>query len=98
MRDIVENVRGVETIPRGQTVRGFTISEGRYEVRIAESDDEIENALRLRHRVFNVELAGRDETNELEVDEFDAICEHLIVIETTLADDRPPTTDHGRRP
>lgn len=83
MRDIVENVRGVETIPRGQTVRGFTISEGRYEVRIAESDDEIENALRLRHRVFNVELAGRDETNELEVDEFDAICEHLIVIETT---------------
>lgn len=53
-----------------------------YEARLASSKSEIESALRLRFAVFNLELnegldsayhVGRDE------DEFDSVCDHLIV-------------------
>lgn len=61
------------------------ISAERYTVRIAQTQREIESALRLRHEVFNVELAGLKETKEsgeLEFDRFDFYCKHLIVVET----------------
>ncbi len=60
------------------------IQEGRYEVRFARNADELDELLRLRFEIFNVELGeglessletGRDE------DEFDAVCHHLIVVE-----------------
>lgn len=60
------------------------IVEGRYAVRLAQTPDEIDAALRLRFEVFNLELGegleasfitGRDE------DEFDATCHHLICVE-----------------
>lgn len=60
------------------------IKEGRYTVRLARTPEEIDEALRLRFDVFNIELGegldasfitGRDE------DEFDATCQHLICIE-----------------
>jgi putative hemolysin len=62
----------------------FEFSEGRYTVRLARTNDEIDAALRLRFAVFNLELGegleasyitGRDE------DRFDAHCDHLIAIE-----------------
>lgn len=61
------------------TENELSITDGRYQVTIAGNTEETEAALRLRHRVFNVELGGHDATEELEYDEFDAICRHLIV-------------------
>lgn len=60
------------------------ISEGRYTVKIAETQLEVESALRLRYEVFNVELGGAVSDNDpsrLEFDEFDFRCRHLIVVD-----------------
>lgn len=58
-------------------------SDGRYVVHIARNRREVESALRLRHRVFNVELGGRvepDDSVRMEFDAFDLRCRHLIVV------------------
>lgn len=61
----------------------FEIREGAYVVRLARSELEIDRALQLRYRVFNLELdeglasshaLGRDE------DVYDAQCDHLVAI------------------
>lgn len=60
----------------------LSIIEGRYELRLAADAAEIGSALRLRHRVFNVELGSdrRSENGkEIESDRYDAFCRHLIV-------------------
>ncbi len=66
----------------GELLPPETIREGRYEVRFAASERELDELLRLRFAVFNLELGeglessyatGRDR------DEFDAVCHHLIV-------------------
>ena len=58
------------------------LSTGRYQLALAQSDEDIRSALRLRYRVFNLELreglasshgAGEDR------DEFDDVMRHLIV-------------------
>ncbi len=60
------------------------LTAGRYEVRFARSEEELDQALRLRYQVFNVELnegldlsavSGRDE------DEFDRRFHHLLISE-----------------
>lgn len=65
-----------ELLPAG------VIEHGRYRVRFARLADELDAVLRLRYRVFNLELGeglaasaatGRDE------DAFDAACHHLLV-------------------
>ncbi|HWQ33287.1 MAG TPA: GNAT family N-acyltransferase [Blastocatellia bacterium] len=62
------------------------ISEGRYQLRLAQTADDLDAVLRLRFEVFNLELGeglaasyltGRDE------DEFDQTCDHLMVTERT---------------
>jgi putative hemolysin len=55
-----------------------------YSVRFAKSPDEIRAALRLRFEVFNLELhEGLSTSHEsgIDEDEFDAVCDHLIVVE-----------------
>ncbi len=64
----------------------FEISGGKYTVRLAQSREEVESALRLRFYVFNIELGeGLDESYEKKLDEdkYDNHCDHLIVIENT---------------
>ena len=56
------------------------ITEGRYQVRLAKNARETASALRLRHEVFNVELAG-ETASGLEFDAYDFKCRHLIVID-----------------
>ena len=60
------------------------ITFGRYLIRIARSDEEIEAALRLRFEVFNLEL-GRglpfSFRTGLDLDEFDSDSEHVILVE-----------------
>ena len=58
------------------------IAQGSYRVRLAVSDAHVEAALRLRFRVFNLELnEGLPSAFEtgLDRDQFDPVCEHLIV-------------------
>jgi putative hemolysin len=61
-----------------------TIETSKYVVRFAQTEEEVDRALKLRFEVFNLELkegldssfiTGRDE------DEFDATCHHLIITE-----------------
>jgi putative hemolysin len=60
------------------------INEGRYSVRLATKPAEVEAALRLRFEVFNLELNEGLESSYitgLDEDEYDASCDHLILIE-----------------
>jgi putative hemolysin len=55
---------------------------GRYRMRLAETAVDREAACRLRFKVFNIELGEGLESsyeNGLDTDQFDAICEHLLV-------------------
>ncbi len=55
---------------------------GRYRLRLAETPEDREAACRLRFKVFNIELGeGLESSYEtgLDMDRFDAICEHLLV-------------------
>ena len=70
-----------------ESTRTSTVAERKrpaYVVRFARNEEEIHAALRLRYEVFNLELneglasahaTGKDE------DEFDEVCDHLIVVE-----------------
>lgn len=60
------------------------LSESRYAVRFARNAQEADAALRLRFRVFNLELGEGLESSfatQRDEDEFDAQCHHLIVLE-----------------
>jgi len=65
------------------STQATSIVSGVYEAKLAENATDIASALRLRHRVFNVEMGsgtvGNGDTN-LEFDAFDFKCRHLIVI------------------
>jgi len=55
-----------------------------YAVRFAASQEEIRKALRLRYEVFNLELQeglASAHATGMDEDEFDEVCDHLIVVE-----------------
>lgn len=60
------------------------MSTERYELRLAASADDVRAAQRLRFAVFNVELGeglpGAEATG-LDADEFDPVCDHLLIEE-----------------
>lgn len=64
---------------------------GALEVRMAETDAEVEAAQRLRYRVFYEEMAAvpTPEMRELrrDFDKFDPYCDHMLVIDRTLHDE-----------
>jgi putative hemolysin len=67
-----------------ESIPPVEIVEGHYAVRFARTPEEIDAALRLRFEVFNLELGeGLDSSLETgrDVDEFDPICHHLIVLD-----------------
>lgn len=71
------NLRVQEFIPPSPT--------SAYSVRLARNDSDVEGAQRLRYRVFNVELGEGLESSVafgLDVDQFDPVCDHLLVEET----------------
>ncbi len=68
--------------PHGSEFPG--IIEGHFEVRLARNSSEIATALRLRHRVFSVEIGGDKKDSMgagLEFDTYDFRCRHLIVLD-----------------
>lgn len=68
---------------------------GSLEVRLARSEAEREAAFALRHAVFCTEmgasLPGADPVRGIETDRFDPFCDHIIVCDTALADDKDGT-------
>ncbi|MDH6230722.1 putative hemolysin [Mesorhizobium soli] len=68
---------------------------GTLEVRLARHDDEIAAAQEVRYRVFYDELGAKHDTSlapeRRDADRFDAICDHLLVIDTAL-----PGPEHKR--
>ena len=59
---------------------------GTLTTRLAETDIEIEAAQRLRSRVFSEDFAQATHQNTLtDCDKFDAICDHLLVLDESLA-------------
>jgi len=66
------------------------------EVRLAETDIEVEAAQRLRYRVFYEEMSALPSPAMREArrdfDQFDAVCDHLLVVDRSLTDeDGQPT-------
>ncbi len=67
-----------ELLPTGEIV------DGRYQVRFARSEEELDELLKLRYEIFNLELGEGLESSRTtgrDRDEFDAVCHHLIVTE-----------------
>lgn len=69
-------------------LKGFPTTHTRmfksYSVRFAATPEEVRDALRLRYEVFNLELnegLQSSHTAGIDEDEFDAVCDHLIIIE-----------------
>lgn len=65
-------------------VNNLSIPGHKYSVKLAQTREEIEEALKLRFDVFNIELGeGLDTSyqNKMDEDEYDAQCHHLIVVE-----------------
>lgn len=60
---------------------------GSLEVRLARADAEIEAAQEVRYRVFYDELgarSGADLRGQRDIDRFDEVCDHLLVLDTAL--------------
>lgn len=65
-----------------QFISSFSITEGRYNLRFAQTELELDCALKLRFEVFNLELGeGLPESYQTfrDKDKFDDQCHHLIV-------------------
>lgn len=59
------------------------IENGPYVIKTAESSWELETALRLRHAIFYKELLNQTRPEGIDMDDLDAACDHLIVMEKT---------------
>jgi putative hemolysin len=70
------------SLPETSIAHGIHAEVGRYRMRMAESSEDRIAACRLRFRVFNIELGEGLESSYrtgLDTDQFDDVCEHLIV-------------------
>ncbi len=52
----------------------------KFEIRVAERSDELRESFRLRHDIFYGELAGIRRLGGLDIDRFDMLCDHLIIV------------------
>ena len=71
--------------PDPARIPAFEVSDGAYSARFARSPTDLERVLRLRYRVFNLELGEGLESSHfegLDRDEFDDHCHHLLVVHT----------------
>jgi putative hemolysin len=65
-----------------ESARLLVSSQADYAIRLARTPEEVRDAQALRYQVFNVELNEGLESSHatgLDVDPFDAVCDHLIV-------------------
>ena len=87
--------------PQGAiATRSLNLRQGPYCMRLASSAADRMDAFRLRFLVFNLELnEGLDAayTTGHDIDEFDAICDHLIVEHAPTGQDRRDLSAADRR-
>lgn len=60
-----------------------------YRVRLAETEEDVVHAQQLRYRVFNQELGeglAESESTGRDADEFDEVCDHLLIEHVTTAE------------
>ncbi len=57
------------------------IEKEEYVIKTAENDFELEQALRLRHEVFIFEILGKKKLFGIDIDRYDMLCDHLLVID-----------------
>lgn len=50
-------------------------------LKTAETQFELREVLKLRHEIFYEELQGKSHENRVDVDEFDQLCDHLVIID-----------------
>ena len=66
----------------------MVLSDPQFTLRLAQNEDDLLGAQRLRYRVFVQELGGDgpmvDHDRQLETDAFDPHCDHLLLIDNTL--------------
>lgn len=58
------------------------IEWSRYLIKTVDSAEELKAALKLRHDVFYKELLNRETAEGIDHDKYDAICDHLVIIDT----------------
>jgi putative hemolysin len=74
-------------MPNETDLVGFTpglrlrLEAGDHLIKTAESAEEVSQAQRLRYEVFYRELFGRANPSQMDSDRFDAICDHMLVLE-----------------
>jgi putative hemolysin len=72
----------VPSLPVAPSAPRIRAEVGRYRLRLAETAEDRDAACRLRFKVFNIELGEGLESSYrtgLDTDQFDPICEHLLV-------------------
>jgi putative hemolysin len=50
-----------------------------FVIRTIDNDNDLEKVLKLRHKVFYEELLNKSLESKLDQDEFDSICDHLVI-------------------
>ena len=71
----------IDAIATGQPIGRI----GNLEVRLARDDQEIAAAQEVRYRVFYEELGAVKNAEHSDADRFDDICDHLVVLDTSLS-------------
>jgi len=59
----------------------FEFERGHFIVRTVVNGRELEQCLRLRFEVFHREFMGKNRTYGVDIDQFDFICDHLVIID-----------------
>src|SRR5437868_12284710 len=54
---------------------------GPFVVKTVASAEELKEALRLRYQVFHREMIGKTKETGVDVDEYDFLCDHLVIVE-----------------
>jgi putative hemolysin len=54
---------------------------GPFVVKTASTSEELKEALHLRYQVFHREMIGKTKENGIDVDEYDFLCDHLVIVE-----------------
>lgn len=55
---------------------------GKYRIKTVNSEEELEQALKLRYQVFQVEMIGLSVEDKLDHDQFDDFADHLIITDS----------------
>jgi putative hemolysin len=78
-------LNGLDYPPFPSSLPDKEIQEGKYLIRFVKSREELDEALKLRFEVFNLELGEGLESSFLtgrDMDEYDLACHHLIIVES----------------